>query len=181
MTPDLSLKQNGNITHQDQEATLDVSRLLGVACCRHHKLSSALAFFMPLPFQPISYESLNARQQESYNFQKLSGVLAGYGFVTMRLSDDWNGADFLAQHISGYTLRVQLKGRLTFASSYVGKDLWVAFRTMEQWYLFPHDLVLEQALALTNISNTESWAVGGKYSFPTVPASLLMVLAEFRL
>lgn len=136
---------------------------------------------MPFSFQTVAYESLNARQQESYNFQKLSGILADYGFVTIRLSDDWNGADFLAQHISGSTLRVQLKSRLTFSGSYLGKDLWVAFRAMERWYLFPHDTVLEQALALTNISNTESWSVGGKYSFPTVPATLLEILEEFRL
>ena len=136
---------------------------------------------MPFPFEKISYDSLNARQQESYNFQKLSGVLAGYGFVTIRLSDDWNGADFLAQHINGSTLRVQLKGRLTFASTYVGKDLWVAFRVGEHWFLFPHDQVLEQALAITNIRNTESWAVRGKYSFPTVPITLQESLAEFRL
>lgn len=136
---------------------------------------------MTFPFEKIGYESLNARQQESYNFQRLSGVLATYGFVTIRLSDDWNGADFLAQHINGLTLRVQLKGRLTFSNSYIGKDLWVAFRVDEQWFMFPHDKVLEQVLLVTNIRNTESWAVQGKYSFPTIPATLQTLLAEFRL
>lgn len=136
---------------------------------------------MPFPFEKIDYAALNARQQESYNFQKLSGVLASYGFVTIRLSDDWNGADFLAQHISGATLKVQLKGRLTFSSNYQGKDLWVAFRADEQWFLYPHDEVLEQALSRTNIENTGAWLVGGKYSFPVVPISLQDALARFRL
>ncbi|MCX7069488.1 MAG: hypothetical protein NTW01_00615 [Gammaproteobacteria bacterium] len=136
---------------------------------------------MPFPFEQVRYEALNARQKESYNFQKLSGVLASYGFVTIRLSDDWNGADFLAQHINGSTLRVQLKGRLTFSCDYIGKDLWVAFRTGEQWFLFPHDEVLEQALLLTNIRNTEAWSSGRRYSFPVVPASLQGVLSAFRL
>ncbi len=136
---------------------------------------------MEFPFEKIDYDALNARQQESYNFQKLSGVLASYGFVTIRLSDDWNGADFLARHINGSTLRVQLKGRLTFSSNYIGKDLWIAFRDGELWFLFPHDKMLERILSVTNIGNTESWTALGKYSFPTVPALLQDVLAEFRL
>lgn len=136
---------------------------------------------MTFPFKKVSYADLNARQQESYNFQLLSGVLAEYGFVTIRLSDDWNGADFLAQHNSGSTLRVQLKGRLTFAKAYSGKELWVAFRSGTQWFLFPHDQILEQALSLTNIANTKSWSIGGKYTFPTIPGSLKQALSEYQL
>lgn len=45
--------------------------------------------------QRIEYERLNARQKESYNFQKILAVLADFGYVTIRLSDDWKGADFL--------------------------------------------------------------------------------------
>ena len=51
----------------------------------------------------IKYGSLNNRQKESYNFQKVSSILAEYGFVTMKLNDDWQGADFIAQHIDGNT------------------------------------------------------------------------------
>src|SRR5437762_2637158 len=58
----------------------------------------------------ISYARLNARQKENYNFQKISAVLAEYGYVTFRFSDDWSGADFIAVHLSGDVLRVQLKG-----------------------------------------------------------------------
>lgn len=136
---------------------------------------------MPFPYEKIKYEALNARQKESYNFQKLSSVLASYGFVTIRLSDDWNGADFLAQHMNGTTLRIQLKGRLTFARNYVGKELWMAFRTGDQWFVFPHDEMLERATRETNIINTESWLVHGRYSFRVVPARLQGLLAEFRL
>lgn len=78
---------------------------------------------MPRVFQKIAYESLNARQKESYNFQKVSAALADYGFITIKLSDDWHGADFIAQHLSGETLKVQLKGRLSFYKKYQGKDL----------------------------------------------------------
>ena len=62
----------------------------------------------------IEYNSLNSRQKEIFNFQKISGVLADYGFNCIKLADDWQGADFLAYHKDGLdTLKVQLKSRLT--------------------------------------------------------------------
>lgn len=63
---------------------------------------------MPHSFERVTYDSLNARQQEAYNFQKVSAVLADYGFVTIRLTSDWQGADFIAQHKDGEFLKVQL-------------------------------------------------------------------------
>jgi hypothetical protein len=65
-----------------------------------------------LVLSPIDYQRLNSRQKEAYNFQKISAVLADFGYCTIRLSDDWGGADFIAQHIDGSVLKVQLKGRL---------------------------------------------------------------------
>lgn len=56
---------------------------------------------MAIELSRICYNELNSRQQENYNFQKVSAVLADYGFVTMRLNDDWQGADFIAIHIDG--------------------------------------------------------------------------------
>lgn len=44
---------------------------------------------------PIAYEHLEPRQQENDNFAKVSAVLADYGFMTRRLTDDWRGADFI--------------------------------------------------------------------------------------
>ncbi|SVD57416.1 uncharacterized protein METZ01_LOCUS410270, partial [marine metagenome] len=49
-------------------------------------------------FEKINYRKLNARQKENYNYQKISSILAEYGFSTIRLSDDWQSADFIAQH-----------------------------------------------------------------------------------
>jgi hypothetical protein len=49
---------------------------------------------MNLIFEKVSYESLNSKRKEAYNFQKVSGVLAEYGFLTIRLSDDWKGQIF---------------------------------------------------------------------------------------
>jgi hypothetical protein len=48
------------------------------------------------PFERIRYEILNARQKELSNFQKVAATLADYGFNCIKLTDDWQGADFLA-------------------------------------------------------------------------------------
>jgi hypothetical protein len=132
-------------------------------------------------FKKVKYELLNARQQENYNFQKISGLLADYGFITIRLTDDWKGADFLAQHHTGETLRLQLKGRLTFLQKYQGKDLWVCFRDGANWYLYPHDELLKRVLAETNVKNTKSWARSGGYSFPALSKHLRELLNPYLL
>jgi hypothetical protein len=133
-------------------------------------------------FRRIEYRNLNSRQQENYNFAKLSAVLADYGYTTIRLSDDWQGADLIAQHIDGATfLPVQLKGRLHFMKGYQGKGLWVAFCEKGCWYLFPHDELLKQVLKITRISSTVSWRQRGGYSWPRIPKMLQSILSKYRL
>lgn len=133
--------------------------------------------------QRIDYMALNGRQQENYNFQKLSAVLADFGFVTMRLSDDWGGADFIAQHIDGETLlRVQLKSRLTFDAKYQGKGLYISFPHNDHWYLYPHDEFLETVLTDTGtMTGTQSWEERGLYTFPRLSAHMLDLLSQYRL
>jgi hypothetical protein len=128
----------------------------------------------------VSYAKLNARQKENYNFQKISAVLAEYGFVTFRLSDDWAGADFIAVHLSGDVLRVQLKSRLSFERKYFGNGLHVAFAVGDTWYLFPHDELLSQVLDATNVGATESWK-RGMYSWPRLSKQLQKILAPYRI
>lgn len=135
---------------------------------------------MPRVFQKIAYGDLNAKQKESYNFQKVSAVLADYGFITIKLSDDWHGADFIAQHLSGNTLKVQLKGRLSFYKKYQGKDLWICFREENEWYFYLHDELLKRMLAETKIGNTESWVIHGGYSFSGLSQQLKTMLEPYR-
>ena len=72
----------------------------------------------------IKIGSLSGKQREAYHFQKVSALLADYGYQTIKLSDDWCGADFIAQHLDGTFIKVQLKGRLTVSKKYEGKELW---------------------------------------------------------
>ena len=97
-----------------------------------------------MKLKKIDYCELNPKQKEIYNFQKLAGILADYGFNCIKLSDDWNGADFLAYHKDhNETLRVQLKGRLTIAKKYLNKGLHIAFPIKQQWCLIEHDILVE--------------------------------------
>ena len=137
---------------------------------------------MTIMLTRIHYRDLNSRQKENYNFQKVSAVLADYGFVTLRLGDDWQGADFIAQHIDGRTfIKVQLKSRPAFAKKYQGNDLFIAFFDGISWFLYPHDEVLEKLPALSTIGGTVSWSDRGGYSWKSAPRALRDLLEPFRL
>lgn len=136
-----------------------------------------------MALQKISYDDLNSRQRENYNFQKVSAILADYGFVTLRLTDDWQGADFIAQHIDGENfLKVQLKGRLTLDKKYLGKNLVVCFPYQNgHWYMYPHDEMVSHLLKTTNIGNTESWLQHGLYSMKVISQETLKHLGQYAL
>jgi hypothetical protein len=132
-------------------------------------------------FRRISYEELNARQKEAFNFQKVSAVLAEYGFITILFSSDWAGADFIAQHMDGETLKVQLKGRLTFDKKYEKRDLHICFRDGDEWFLYPHDELLEKILTNSNVGGTDSWVNEGDYSYPGLSVKLRELLEPYRI
>jgi hypothetical protein len=137
---------------------------------------------MSVSLKKINYESLNSRQQETYNFQKISAVLADFGYLTIRLSDDWNGADFIAQHFETKEfLKIQLKGRLCFYTKYHDKDLYICFRESDFWYLYPHDELLSKVLATGIMKGTKSWDELGGYSFPSIPRQLEELVAPYRI
>jgi len=115
----------------------------------------------------VSYENLNARQQEIYNFQKASAIFADYGYTTVKLSDDWMGADFIAISFDGTRyLKIQLKGRLTFEKKYQGKEIFICFHDIsnDNWYLYDHDKLLEKFIE--SIKTSDSWGIKGGYSYP---------------
>ncbi len=139
---------------------------------------------MSLNLQKIHYDELNARQKENYNFQKISAILADYGFMTLRLSDDWNGADFIAHHIDGVNYhKVQLKGRLTFDKKYLNKEIRVCFPHKGEWYLYDHDKLLAVFLAKYKdaMAKSKSWTLKGSYSWSALSNEVLELLGGYRL
>lgn len=125
---------------------------------------------------------LNAKQQENYNYQKASAILADYGYNTIRLSDDWKGADFLAAHVNGNDfLKVQLKGCLIFEKKYRDKNIWICFPDGLSWFLYRHDELLEEFGKTMNFINTPEWNVRGKYHWRHPTTYQMSVLEKYKL
>jgi hypothetical protein len=117
-----------------------------------------------MKLKKITYSELNAKAKEMYNYQKASAKLADYGFTTMWLNNDWQGADFIAIHVDGVTtIKIQLKGRLSFSKNYIGKDIFICFITDEEVYLYPHDLILKK---IEHRIADNTWNTRGKWSAP---------------
>jgi hypothetical protein len=132
----------------------------------------------------IKYRELNPKQKERYNFQKLAGILADYGFSSIKLDDDWQSADFIAQHIDGSTfLKVQLKSRLELNKKYLGKNIYIAFPHANKWYLLNHDEGLEIFLDVfkEGMAITPSWVDNGFYTWGKPSKQILDMLAPYEL
>ena len=132
--------------------------------------------------QKINYNSLNARQKETYNYQKISSLLADYWFTTIKLSDDWLGADFIAMPFSWKDfLRIQLKGRMTFSEKYKWKDLYICFEDKTTWnrYIYDHDEVLSKFI--DKIRNSISWKKEWGYSYSVLSKEHKEILKPYIL
>ena len=126
----------------------------------------------------VPYENLNARQKENHNYHHIANILAKRGFNCIRLSDDWQGADFLAVHVDGETLRVQLKGRWEINKKYVGKELHIAFPSPhggEGCYVIWHDALVELLEANTKALDSASWQERGIYNGNLNPPMLRLL------
>jgi hypothetical protein len=133
-------------------------------------------------FESIRYDSLNARQKELFNFQKLAATLADYGFNCIKLADDWQGADLLAYHLNGTdTLKIQLKSRINIQKKYIGKDIWIAFPYKGFWYLVKHDELVIKVEKYTDWQDSESWQKMNGYSSRSINTELLNSLVENKL
>ena len=127
----------------------------------------------------VDYHKLHGRQQEIYNFQKSAALLADYGFNCIKLADDWRGADFLADHKDGETLRVQLKSRLTIDKKYCGLGLWINFPVSGNWYLIEHDELLRIVGESTTYLTTATWVNKGHYHSDGPKQALLDRLRDY--
>ncbi|MGB5988956.1 MAG: hypothetical protein WBG43_04390 [Marinifilaceae bacterium] len=131
-------------------------------------------------FTKIIYSELNSKQKEIYNFQKVSASLASYGYNCIKLTDDWNGADFIAYHFEAdKTLLVQLKSRLTINKNYLQKNLYIIFPIEGKWCLIKHDKLVDIISSHTNFLNTNSWICDGKYHTQSPSQILIQNLEDY--
>ncbi len=117
-------------------------------------------------FKKVNYKDLNSKQKENYNFHKVSSKLADYGFNSMRLNDDWEGADFISIN-KDEMIKVQLKGRFTIDKKYIGKDIYISFLEDEKVKIYKHDDALE--VIPENVKISKSWSEVGNYSWGKTP------------
>jgi hypothetical protein len=117
-------------------------------------------------FKKIKYEELNSKQKENHNFHKVASKLANYGFNSMRLNDDWEGADFISIN-NGEMIKVQLKGRFTIDKKYIDKDIYISFLEDKKVKIFKHDDAL--SFMPKNVKNSKSWSEVGTYSWGKTP------------
>lgn len=136
-------------------------------------------------FDHVPYDSLNPRQKENYNYAKIAARLADYGFNCIRLSDDWQGADFIACHVDNETfLKVQLKGRLTLDKKYSNKDIFIAFISGGDHYVYQHDEFLDYFEVCGNLGKlgrTERWDNHGARSWPKPPRWAQEWLTDYKI
>ena len=128
-----------------------------------------------MKFNKVNYNELNAKQKENYNFHKVAAALAEYGYNSMRLNDDWQGADFIA--VKGDDmLKIQLKGRFTVEKKYIGKTIYISFIEDGKIKIYKHDEAVN--LLPEKTKNTESWAKRGGYSWGKTPKQYDKIITE---
>ena len=130
---------------------------------------------MDIDLTKVSYEDLNSKQKENYNYHKVASALAEYGYDSMRLNNDWEGADFIS--VKGDDMiKVQLKGRFTLDKKYEKKELYIAFIEKGIIKIYLHDEAL--AIATSNITDSKSWTENGSYSINQTPKHYSQVIKE---
>lgn len=128
-----------------------------------------------MDFKKILYGKFNSKQKENFNFHKVASALADYGYNSLRLNDDWQGADFIAVN-GDNMLKVQLKGRFTVDKKYIGKSILIAFIENKIIKLYDHDEAVN--MLSENIINSKSWVDKGSYSWGQTPKIFNIVINE---
>ena len=126
-------------------------------------------------FEKIDYYKLNARQKENYNFHKVASALADYGFDSMRLNNDWEGADFISVN-KDEMIKVQLKSRFTVAKKYLSKNIFIAFIEDGQVKIYNHDEAVP--LLSENIITSKSWVNDGAYTMNKTPVAYEHIITK---
>lgn len=135
-----------------------------------------------MKLKKVNYSKLNRKAQETYNFQKLSGILVDYGYATNWLNVDLKGADFIAVHFNGIDiLKIQLKSRITIDKKYLKKNIHITFPYKGIFFLVPHDKLVTIIKNTTGWQKSTSWIKNGGYSSKSIPENLLIALIKYKL
>lgn len=73
------------------------------------------------------------------------------------------------------------KTRVTIDKRYVGRNVWMAFPAAGNWYLVPHDKLVEIVREVTPWMDSPSWRERGNYHSPNPSRALLDRLRPFVL
>ena len=132
-------------------------------------------------FERVEYSALNSKQKEVRNFHHVAAALVEYGFASYKLDDDWQGADFLAYHmLTGETLKIQLKGRVSIAKKYLGKDICMAFPLDNQWCVVSHDELYDAINRLIpTFTDSKTWSEQGTRTMKRPSKKLHAFLAPY--
>ena len=123
----------------------------------------------------VDYNKLNSKQKENYNFHKVASALADYGYDSMRLNNDWEGADFIAVK-NDEMLKIQLKGRFTVDEKYIDKSILIAFIENDIVKIYDHDEAVN--MLPDNILDCSSWSEKGGYSWGQTPKIYNSIIKE---
>jgi hypothetical protein len=108
----------------------------------------------------------NGQVIEVINRQRLIALAMERGYnAFLPVYDD--GIDFILCREDGKggsadLMKVQLKSRWTIHKKYFGRDIWIAFPDGDDWYLAPHDELVELA-DQAGFTASASWKEGGAY------------------
>lgn len=133
----------------------------------------------------VDYNKLKSKEKESYNFHKFASTLAEYGYDCERLFNDSEGADFIAIS-NDHKKIIKLQNKSTnigLSKKYMGKDIYVIFRSSDYLYCFPHDELIEW-IPNNNLNylNTKSWQKKGIYNITdTTNKKLMKYLKNYRI
>ena len=133
----------------------------------------------------IEYENLSNKEQESFNSVHLMREMSKWGYLdSTKINGDKHGADLLFYRAQDADVKkIQLKGRATFDKKYEGKNLYVAFqdKRKNEWYVYPHDVIVNQAIHTSSWALSKSWKEEGGYSWNNIPAWLEDILKPWKI
>ncbi len=121
---------------------------------------------------------------EVINRQRLIAIAMERGYnVFLPLYDD--GIDLILCREDGKggsadLRKVQLKSRWTIHKKYLGRDIWIAFPDSDDWYLAPHDQLVDIADE-AGFTSSASWTDNGTYHRAPMSKQLQQAMGCWRI